>query len=291
MNDSPRNHLQNSTRERSDAIVRYDHHVAILGNQLTGEVDGKTIGCDDTRLFRGGEISVPPVPSKKKEPAYSKGDIPKTVHHGGFGYHLKNCNMTGVQFQCDNKQNKIQCNGTLFFAADPATNTVPISNPREGRPHNLNCCHKNGKLEVDPGYLYEGRPEDSMIYEVDEALTLATDVTIEGEELVRGYAVEHITMRPRQIWDLLNKTLSKKYPGGYHGVNRNSVLDAVRKHRKALGLGDDISTVTKHAQYFMLGDGTDRRFIHHYGCMPHPKKANENMEYIVRLVIHPYSNI
>jgi hypothetical protein len=43
MNDSPRNHLQNSTRERSDAIVRYDHHVAILGTNLPVKSMGKRL--------------------------------------------------------------------------------------------------------------------------------------------------------------------------------------------------------------------------------------------------------
>jgi hypothetical protein len=107
-----------------------------------------------------------------------------------------------------------------------------MSNPTEGRPHNLNCCLKNGKLEDDLEYVYEGRTEDSIIQEVDEALTVSTDVSIEGEELVRKYSVDHITMVPSQIWDIVNKTLSAKYPT-YHGVNRNSVLNAVQKHRKA----------------------------------------------------------
>ena len=282
----PKNQWEpNLQHENSDApspSAGYNNHVALLGNRLAGEVDGKTIGCDDTGLFGRGEISIPPVPSKRAGPAYSTEDIPKIVHHGNFGYHLKNCNKRNVQFQCDNRQNKIKCNGTLFFAADATTNTVPMSNPTEGRPHNLNCCLKNGKLEDDPEYVYEGRTEDSIIQEVDEALAVSTDVSIEGEELVRKYsvAVDHITMVPSQIWDIVNKTLSAKCPT-YHGVNRNSVLNAVQKHRKALGLGDDISTVTKHSSYFMLGDGTNRGFIHHYGCMPHPKTASENMEYIV----------
>jgi len=121
--DSPRNHLPNSTRERSDTDVQYDNHIVLLGNQLTGEVDGKTIGCDDTGLFRGGEVSI--LPSKKAGPAYPKEGIPRIVHHGKFGYHLKNFNKMNVQFQCDNRQNKIKCNRTLYFAAHVTTNTVP----------------------------------------------------------------------------------------------------------------------------------------------------------------------
>ena len=63
--------ISKETKRGRDALIQYDHHVALLGNQLTGEVDGNTIGCDNTRLFRGGEISIPPVPSKKKEARYA----------------------------------------------------------------------------------------------------------------------------------------------------------------------------------------------------------------------------
>ena len=159
-------------QENSDATtVGYNKHVALLGNRLAGEVDGKTIGCDDTGLFSRGEIFIPPVPSKKAGPAYSTEDIPKIVHHGNFGYHLKNCNKRNVQFQCDNRQNKIKCNGTLSFAADATTN-----NPTEGRPHKHNCCLKNGKLKDHPNYVYEGRTEDSIVHEVHSRYPLMSQL-------------------------------------------------------------------------------------------------------------------
>lgn len=93
----PKNQWEpNLQHENSDApspSAGYNNHVALLGNQLAGEVDGKTIGCDDTGLFGRGEISIPPVPSKRAGPAYSTEDIPKIVHHGNFGYHLINATI------------------------------------------------------------------------------------------------------------------------------------------------------------------------------------------------------
>ena len=85
----PKNRCEkpNLQHENSDASsVGFNNHVALLGNRLAGEVDGKTIGCDDTGLFGRGEISIRPVPSKRAGPAYSTEDIPKIVHHGNFGY-------------------------------------------------------------------------------------------------------------------------------------------------------------------------------------------------------------
>ena len=67
------NSTLNLQHENSDASsVGYNNHVALLGNRLAGEVEGKTIGCDDTGLFGRGEISIRPVPSKRAGPAYGQ---------------------------------------------------------------------------------------------------------------------------------------------------------------------------------------------------------------------------
>ena len=55
--------LQHENSDAPSPSAGYNNHVALLGNRLAGEVDGKTIGCDDTGLFGRGEISIPPVPS------------------------------------------------------------------------------------------------------------------------------------------------------------------------------------------------------------------------------------
>jgi len=82
-------HLQHENSDAPSPSAGYNNHVALLGNRLAGEVDGKTIGCDDTGLFGRGEISIPPVPSKRAGPAYSTEDIPKIVHHGNFWVSLE----------------------------------------------------------------------------------------------------------------------------------------------------------------------------------------------------------
>ena len=222
---------------------------------------------------------------------------PESIRYGesrdgsdSLGYISKNVGKGKVRYDCIHKRGKkSKCGATLNLNRDKETgvvdqgNKILIGSPTRG------CCYING---VDTStYQWDGKrvPEDKMDGEVvenqdpnvspskvqkvyDNRVTF-TDVGIEALQLVDDMATSTPTTPPRKLWLDLQKVLDEKYPDGWSGVKKLSIIERIRRVRSEINHSDAFRTV-ETTSYGQMTD-TKRPFLQHHSIHPDHDKPGE----------------
>ena len=209
---------------------------------------------------------------------------PATYNLDGFALHLKNNNKKSVQYWCNERRNKSgDCKVEVRFRKNDGI--IDYEHPDlKGTIHSFKCCQKNG---VDTGtydYLEKESFTNNLGDDGDDPKKFKyfANFPVENEMKQRVDAIvsEHLTMQPDAVWTIIKKEMDDKYNGSWSGLYKSQVVDLVRKSRRKLGLGDDISTVTDTKNYRLMTDMT-RPFLQHSGVWPHPDGSGEYMRAMI----------
>ena len=218
---------------------------------------------------------------------------PQQFAYGGLCYSRKNVNQTSVSYICSHKASE-NCKATLKFSRihDEVDFSVKITKGV----HTRNCFIKNN-IDVSE-YQYEGKSKAEGVGDDKENVdpnrlkcVESSDTGVEptgvinkrmrllnvAEEMKRSadnLARNTLTLAPSVIWEQTKTEMDDKYPEGWTGIQKDTLVRRVRK------AGDAFQTLLNSKLIFMTD--SDRKFLQASTCVPNiNSKGNASLDRVM----------
>ena len=241
-------------------------------------------------------------PKAKVSLAEKNAIFPASIRYGedgsAFDFTRRNINQKSVVYYCKHER-KCKCKAKLLLDRDKRTGIVDETTKKIDGQHTRACCVINrvdvdeydwkGKVAFDEDLVEEEEgeenddpnPSPSKARKMKRAVAAAAvderakivNVYEEAIREVDDLATSNLTLAPAKVWEELQKKLDEKYPEGWCGVKKDSMVNRVRRTRLAIGMGDHLRTV-ETSSYGRMTD-TERSFLQNHQAVPNPDKPGE----------------